>query len=208
MNYLFVDIETFGNKPRLEDVKVPSTYKKADSIAKYQFENLDKQWRKNALDSMNARILCISFALNDGPVQTVSGEEDALMKEFDDYLATINPLDTAVVAHNGLNFDFPFIIHRAFRDSLRNVYKMFTFKGKTDPRLKDTQDIWKHTDYKAYHSFDSVARFLGLEGKGEIDGSMVHDLYLNGEIDRICEYCEDDVEKMRKVFYHLQKVMG
>jgi hypothetical protein len=38
-----------------------------------------------------------------------------------------------------------------------------------------------------------------MEGKGDIDGSKVFDLYLAGELKKIYHYCMDDVEKVRKL---------
>jgi predicted PolB exonuclease-like 3'-5' exonuclease len=48
-------------------------------------------------------------------------------------------------------------------------------------------------------SMDKLSRALGMEGKGDFDGSMVADAWANGQHETIIEYCKDDVRKTRAI---------
>ena len=56
------------------------------------------------------------------------------------------------------------------------------------------------TGIKYVTNLDDLCQATIGEGKGEIDGSMVPELYERGEIEKIKEYCQDDVNVMRKTF--------
>lgn len=47
---------------------------------------------------------------------------------------------------------------------------------------------------------DTLAQAFGVGGKGDIDGSMVHDYYAAGRINELIEYCANDVEMTRAVY--------
>ncbi len=49
---------------------------------------------------------------------------------------------------------------------------------------------------------------MGLEGKGEIDGSMVGDLWAKGEYEKVAEYCRGDVERTRQIHRRMQVTFG
>jgi hypothetical protein len=61
-------------------------------------------------------------------------------------------------------------------------------------------EMWA-VDFKDYVSLDKIAKFLGLEGKEDgIDGSKVYDMWLEGQLEKIENYCRDDVELVREVY--------
>ena len=232
-NILYLDIETFGNEPeRVEptlptrdDVKVgnlkdPAKIEakieealpimRAEAIAKAH-EDHQKEWRGNALKSVRGKIICISFAFNDDPVINLSiddlDKEQDMMRAFEEVIKDIAPahLQTYVVAHNGMAFDFPWLRHRAIKYALKHLYELLTF-SRYDPRAHDTQDLFRGSDYRNYYSMDSVAEFLGFEGKKGMTGADVHDEFLNNNIAGIADYCNNDVEVLRNVYKQITKL--
>jgi predicted PolB exonuclease-like 3'-5' exonuclease len=49
-------------------------------------------------------------------------------------------------------------------------------------------------------SLDRLGLALGLGGKGDFDGSMVYDAVKAGDINRVVEYCEQDVMLTRAIY--------
>ena len=66
-----------------------------------------------------------------------------------------------------------------------------------DEKIYDTMLKW---DAKKSISMDKLARVLGIEGKGDIDGSMVWDMYKRGEYQQIADYCADDVNIVQSIY--------
>lgn len=207
MRHLFIDIETLGHEPEKNKIQPPKNYKSDEAIEKYRNENLDKIWRENALKSLHCDVICVGYAFDSEPVEAIYGDEKDMFIALDAILAKgDNPEHLLVVAHNGLNFDFPILRHRAIKYGLKTLFNVLDFKNKYDPRVQDTQALFAGTDYKGHYSLDNIAKFLGIEGKSEgIDGAKVHDYFLDGRIKEIADYCRQDVEVLRNVYNKLNQ---
>ena len=98
-------------------------------------------------------------------------------------------------AHNGKEFDFPYISRRMIINGIEIPQKLQLFGKKPweIPHL-DTMEMWKFGDYKHYTSLKLLAHILGIPSpKDDIDGSEVRNVFYNeGDIDRIATYCEKD----------------
>ena len=222
---IFLDIETVGHKPEIPELVLPTRDdvsignlkdpKKIEEKIKKELPKLqqkaidkqkqefDKEWRKNALNSLKSDIVCLSFAIDDNDVIGLKGTEEEIMREFSRLISSINPMTTNVVAHNGKEFDFTFLLHRGYKYRLVNVVKLFSFKSRYDPRAIDTMEKFAGTS-RNWYKLDDIAKFLGVEKKiKNINKSLVHDYYLDGRIDEIVEYCNKDVEALRRVYYIL-----
>jgi len=105
-------------------------------------------------------------------------------------------------AHNGKEFDFPFLARRMIIHGLPLPSKLDLFGKKPweVPHL-DTLELWKFGDYKHYTSLKLLTNVLGIQTpKDDIDGSEVRDVYYEeGNIDRIVTYCEKDVIAIAQV---------
>jgi uncharacterized protein YprB with RNaseH-like and TPR domain len=99
-------------------------------------------------------------------------------------------------AHNGKEFDYPYIARRMIINRLP-IPEILDNAGKKpwEVKLLDTMDLWKFGDYKSYTSLDLLSSILGIPSpKDDIDGSMVADIYWQEhDINRIVRYCEKDV---------------
>ncbi|SDS38508.1 hypothetical protein SAMN05216503_2893 [Polaribacter sp. KT25b] len=98
-------------------------------------------------------------------------------------------------AHNGKEFDFPFIARRMIVHQIELPKKLNLFGKKPweIPHL-DTLELWKFGDYKHYTSLKLLTSILGIPSpKDDIDGSEVASVYYKEKnIDRIVTYCEKD----------------
>ena len=100
-------------------------------------------------------------------------------------------------AHNGQEFDFPYIARRAIVHGL-NLPKILDIAG-TKPweikdQLLDTLQLWKFGDYKHYTSLSLLCELFNIPTpKDDIDGSQVARVYWeDNNLNRIVKYCEKD----------------
>ena len=98
-------------------------------------------------------------------------------------------------AHNGKEFDFPYLIRRMLinRIDLPPILQVFGKKPWEVPFL-DTMEMWKFGDYKNYTSLELLSTIFDLPSpKDDIDGSMIGHIYwADKDLDRIVKYCKKD----------------
>lgn len=206
-----IDIETIPRQditPSADLVKIPATYKKEDSIQKYVEENMDTAYRKLAVDPFGAQIIVISAAFKDEkPVVTASDNEEKVMKEIDNWLGSL-PTKTPLYAidvcgFNIAEFDLPMLFLRACKYGCRNIIELLPGKPYDD-RICDVMRMAFPTKRNEYVSMDKLCGWFGIEGKGDMDGSMVYDYFLEGRLHDIALYCQSDVEKTRELYNKLK----
>ena len=123
-------------------------------------------------------------------------DESKILIDFKELLDKhFNDKNNVLCAHNGKEFDFPFIARRMIIHQIQLPKKLNLFGKKPweVPHL-DTLDLWKFGDYKHYTSLKLLTSILGIPSpKDDIDGSEVSDVYYKQKnIDRIVSYCEKD----------------
>jgi uncharacterized protein YprB with RNaseH-like and TPR domain len=152
------------------------------------------------------KIVCIGlgiFHLLDGEinlkVKSISGhDEKAILLEFVDLLNTHFNIDGKhrLVAHNGKEFDFPFLCRRMLIHGIE-IPNVLNIVGKKPWEIMhlDTMELWKFGDYKNYTSLNVLAKCFGIPSpKDDIDGSMVgHTYWQQNDLDRISVYCKKDI---------------
>lgn len=214
---LFLDIETVPESisfEQLDDTKQELWEHKTQYQRKDEF-TAEKFYDRAGIWAEFGKIVCISvgFFTTKGDVRsfrvtTFYGEEATLLKEFKNLLNShFNKPHHILCAHNGKEFDFPYIARRMIINSINLPYKLDLFGKKPweVPHL-DTLELWKFGDYKHYTSLKLMANVLGIASpKEDIDGSMVRDVYYNDDdLDRIVKYCELDVITTAQVFLRLR----
>ena len=104
--------------------------------------------------------------------------------------------DLQLCAHNGKEFDFPYIARRMLINGVK-LPKLLDTAGKKpwEVMFLDTMELWKFGDYKNYTSLNLLTQIFEIPTpKDDIDGSMVADVYYKEkDISRIIKYCEKDV---------------
>lgn len=202
-NTIFLDIETQASeaKPDVSEVKVPASYKKPESILAYQEEHLEEYWMKTALDPFEGRIYCVGIT-HDNLEDIVSLHGDT---EKDTLLLVKEYLERfpfgKIVAHNGNEFDFRWLFLRSIKHGLKDL--ALAFSGKSTYELVDTMRMADGSAWKTMASLDKLCKLIGIEGKGDINGSMVPQMILQGKGKEVQEYCKDDIYKLRKVYLAL-----
>jgi predicted PolB exonuclease-like 3'-5' exonuclease len=214
---LFLDIETvpqFENYDQLDPLardlwEQKTQYQRKDEFTPKEFYDRAGIWAEFG------KIICISagfFNLKGDQqsfrVTSFHGDEDVILKDFKNLLEThFNRPHHLLCAHNGKEFDFPYIARRMIihRIPLPNKLNLFGKKPWEVPHL-DTMEMWKFGDYKTFTSLKLMAHILGIPSpKDDIDGSQVRDVYYDeADIDRIIKYCEKDTVTVAQIFLRLR----
>ena len=63
--------------------------------------------------------------------------------------------------------------------------------------ILDPMTLW--FGHGKFGKMDHLCQTVGIPGKDGFDGSMVYDAFMNGEHQKIFEYCCDDVRKLRQL---------
>jgi DNA polymerase elongation subunit (family B) len=124
-------------------------------------------------------------------------EEKELLLSFADLVTRLcQKRSIDLCAHNGKEFDFPFIARRMLVNGIQLPF-IFDTAGRRpwEVRHIDTLELWKFGDHKHYTSLDLLATLFNIESpKSDIDGSQVSRVYWQDKnIARIAEYCRKDV---------------
>jgi hypothetical protein len=205
---LFIDIETAPNAP--EFGKLSENWQKLwEHKMKSQLndgENAEDLYSRAGIYAEFGRIICISM----GYITQKEGQKFYRVKSFFDEneKLLINNFFKALqkfmkvgksklCAHNGQEFDFPYIARRAIVHGL-NLPKILDIAG-TKPweikdQLLDTLQLWKFGDYKHYTSLSLLCELFNIPTpKDDIDGSQVARVYWeDNNLNRIVKYCEKD----------------
>ena len=215
---LFLDIETV---PEFEDFNDLDEEKKLLWEAKTQYQRKEKFTAEEFYDRAGiwaefGKIVCISVGFfnfknknRSFRLTTFKGEERDLLQEFSFLLEThFSKPQHLLCAHNGKEFDFPFIARRMLIHNLPLPAKLNLFGKKPweVPHL-DTLELWKFGDYKHYTSLKLLTNVLKIPSpKDDISGSDVRDVfYLEKDIARIVDYCEKDVLAIAQVILKLRQ---
>ncbi|WP_372918396.1 3'-5' exonuclease [Salegentibacter sp.] len=205
-NVLFLDIETVPETATFNELSEErkilwedkTLYQRKDEFTPADFYDRAGIWAEFG------KIVCISvgffsFKNEDRSfrITTYSGEEKQLLKDFSELLEThfFQPYHL-LCAHNGKEFDFPFIARRMLIHDLPLPIKLNLFGKKPweVPHL-DTLELWKFGDYKHFTSLKLLTNILGIPSpKDDISGSDVCKVfYEENDPERIIRYCEKDV---------------
>ncbi len=212
---LFLDIETVPQYAVFEDV--PEGLQKMWVIKSKQIkrENEDtpeKAWRSAGIWAEFGKIICISVGILAGDqfhVKSFSdNDEKKLLEEFSQLLnKSYSQKDSLLCAHNGKEFDFPYIARRMLILGIP-LPQILDLAGKKPWEVQhlDTMELWKFGDYKNYTSLNLLATVFNIPTpKDDIDGSQVYGVYYNEKnLERIVTYCQKDVLTVAQIFRRMR----
>jgi uncharacterized protein YprB with RNaseH-like and TPR domain len=205
-NILFLDIETVPQEENWNSVS-KTTQELFEQKTRYQRKDEftgDQFYEKAGIWAEFGKIICISVGYfvdvkKKRQLRLTSffgDDEHQLLTDFklllDNHFANKN---NVLCAHNGKEFDFPFIARRMIVHQIELPKKLNLFGKKPweVPHL-DTLELWKFGDYKHYTSLKLLTNILGIQSpKDDINGSEVANVYYKEkDVQRIVTYCEKD----------------
>ena len=138
-----------------------------------------------------------------------NANEKELLSEFIEVLTHFDMRKLKLCAHNGKEFDFPYLSRRMVVNNIE-LPAILDHAGKKPwevPHI-DTMELWKFGDYKHYTSLDLLASLFDVHtSKDDIDGSMVNEVYHNqNNLERINKYCQEDIRVLAQVYLKLAQV--
>ncbi|HEY8510787.1 MAG TPA: 3'-5' exonuclease [Cyclobacteriaceae bacterium] len=213
---IFIDIETVACAPNYdaldERLKVQWARKSAYFRRDTQETEADLFNTRAGIYAEFGKIVCI------GAGKFVENEEGTLMlrtKAYSDHnegqllsafksmLERTDPMTTRLCAHNGKEFDFPYICRRMLINGI-TLPSLLTLSGKKPWEVlhEDTMEMWKFGDFKHYTSLDLLAAVFNIaSSKDGMDGSQVNRVYyVDNDLERIASYCLRDVVVLAQVY--------
>ena len=206
-NVLFLDIETVPCSPSFEDLDVTfqnlwtekTAWQRKEEYTPAEFYKL-----KAGVMAEFAKIICISVGYlfneknkNHFRIKSFYGDDEKkIITDFNKLLnSQFSKKQHQLCAHNGKEFDFPFIARRTLINGLK-LPALLDIAGKKPWEVNhlDTMELWKFGDYKHYTSIKLLAALFNIPTpKDDIDGSQVAGVYWNDkDLERIKKYCQKD----------------
>ena len=224
-NILFLDIETvsqFESHEHLpEEWKELWALKAQFLLRNKELETTETIYERAGIYAEFGKIICISCGCLQGNGEDrklviksyCSENEKKLLTEFSDMLQKWSgDTDKYLCAHNGKEFDYPYICRRMVINGIE-IPEALKIAGRKpwEVRHLDTLEFWKFGDYKNYTSLKLLAKVLGVPSpKDDIDGSQVNTVYWKEkDLDRIVNYCQKDVITLTQVLlrFHCEPLL-
>jgi hypothetical protein len=200
---LFLDIETV---PMVSEYDLlPEKFKrlweyKAERLKRKDDDTADRLFSRAGIYAEFGKIICISVGFLKNKkfrIKSFYGDDELeFLKEFAGLLNNYySHEDNLLCAHNGKEFDYPYIARRMLINGLP-LPDIVNIAGKKPWEVAhlDTMELWKFGDYKNYTSLVLLAAVFGIPTpKDDIDGSMVAEVYYKEKnLERIVHYCQRD----------------
>jgi predicted PolB exonuclease-like 3'-5' exonuclease len=240
-NITFIDIETVSGKRSLDQVssglnelfckkfnhEIESRCKEQTDFDANNLEYIleaGKIYKEKAgLYAEFGKVVCVCLGRLQGDkfyLKTICGKDEMeLLKTLSDSLSKSSML----AAHNGIEFDYPFLYRRYILNGLP-VPPMLSIVGKkvwdVQDQLLDTMKIWSHMQWKHNISLELLSNLLGLPNPKEVlGGSKVGELYYSmfdlpnedlpfdkeeSVLKKIGSYCAADVITLANVYAKLR----
>ena len=214
---LFIDIETVPGSGSWEELPESERMlwdKKTGFQRKDEISAQDFYSEKAGIMAEFGKIICITIGMlekNDTlKIKSFAGHnEKKILQEFGEIFNSQRLRDVILCAHNGKEFDFPYLSRRMLINGIRLPHLLDTATKKPwEVQHLDTMELWKFGDYKNYTSLHLLANCLGIPTpKDGIDGSQVKDVYyIEKNMKRLVEYCQKDVIATAQIFLRFQQL--
>lgn len=221
IKYLVFDIESVPDGKLIKKVKYPNE----DIDEKTAIEKLQKEILENSDGKTNFIPVTFQYPIS---LCLAKIDEDFMI---DDIVSIDEPefrageitkqfwhamehkyKDASIVTFNGRGFDVPLMELMAFRygvQAKRHFVDKFGTRFRFGTRHIDLQDVL--SNYSAIRMFGGLnllAKVLGKPGKMDAQGSEVYDMFLDGKVKEINDYCYHDVLDTYFVFLRTRVLLG
>jgi DNA polymerase elongation subunit (family B) len=202
---LFLDIETVPQFSEFQSL--PDNFRELWSEKAKTFREekpAEEVYERAGIYAEFGKIICISVGIiTEKPERKLrlksfagENEKELLIAFFEMLTKHFNRSEHLLCAHNGKEFDFPYIARRGLINGLR-LPSILDNSGKKPWEIKhlDTLELWKFGDYKHYTSLNLLTAVFNIPSpKDDISGADVARVYyVEKDLPRIVHYCEKDV---------------
>ncbi|MCH8554591.1 MAG: 3'-5' exonuclease [Schleiferiaceae bacterium] len=204
---LFLDIETVRQKKSWDELDHDwqelwdhkTRFQREESVSPEDFYA-----ERAGILAEFGKIVCISvgvFYFKDNQrrfkIKSFYGDDEkVLLQDFAELLnKSFYTAGHKLCAHNGKEFDFPYIARRMVINGVTLPSLLNTYGKKPwEVQHLDTMELWKFGDWKNYTSLKLLTKCLGIPSpKDDIDGSQVGQVYWEeNDLKRIVTYCQKD----------------
>lgn len=193
MKKFYFDIETLpANQDKHEILK--KLYEKKKEKSSRFTKTLEEYIESTNVGGAFGRILCLCYAIDDEPIQSLSGDEKEILQKFWGLVKNID----LFVGHNILDFDLKFIMQRSIILGVKPT-RGISFRKYQNSDVYDIMQEWDN--WSGFTAMDDLAHAMNIPSSKEgIDGSQVHEFYKNGKTKEIIDYCCRDVEVTRSIY--------
>lgn len=218
-NVLFLDIETapaFSSYQELPDLFRKLWDRKAEQLKREPDDNAVTLFPRAGIYAEFGKVICISAGFFKGKefrIKSFYGEDEfELLRQFCRLLEThYNYEKKMLCAHNGKEFDFPFLARRILIHGIP-LPNILDAAGKKpwEVQFLDTMELWKFGDYKHYTSLELLSAVFDIPTpKDDISGADIHKVYWQDhDLERIRTYCQKDVLTVARLLLKYQQQPG
>ncbi|MDR2358770.1 MAG: 3'-5' exonuclease [Prevotellaceae bacterium] len=204
---LFMDVETVPQAASYNDLpeRMKTLWEKKTAYLRAHDQTAESIYERAGIWAEFGKIICISAGFvrthKEKKVFRVKSffgdDEKQLLLQFCGLLHTFlaRKKRAQLCAHNGREFDFPYIARRLLINGLPLPQILNVAGRKTwEIPFLDTMELWKFGDYKHFCSLDLLTAVFNIPTpKDDMDGSQVAAVYYEEKnMERIVRYCEKD----------------
>ncbi len=221
MNTLVFDIETVPDAElgrRLYELKNLSD----EQVGRIMFAKRRQETGSEFLSHEQHRVVAISVLMRSRDSLRVwsLGDEGAPEKDLiERFFEGVEKFTPDLVSWNGAGFDLPVLHYRSLLHRITAARYWETGDSDTSFRYSNylSRYHWRHMDLmdilsgfqgRGRASLQDIACLLGLPGKLGMHGSQVWDVYLQGGLKRIRDYCETDVLNTYLIYLRFELLRG
>ena len=223
VRYLIFDVESVADGNLIAKIRYPGDELTADEAI--------ERYRSELLEKYNSEFIPYTFQI---PISIAIMKVDQDLRLID--IATLDEPEyrpevitrhfwqgwegyhkPTLVSFNGRSFDIPLLELAAFRYGI-TVADWFNVHDKSFEQKRNRYNIGSHMDLqdmltnfgatRMTGGLNLVASLLGKPGKMGIAGHMVQDLYNEGQVKRINDYCRCDVLDTYFAFLRFSVLLG
>lgn len=219
-NLLVLDIETVRSHKVYEDMpeRLQAQWNRKAGFLRSEAEETPKELfeDRGGIYAEFGKVVSISvgFFTYTGPNLTLrikglyNADESTLLQDFNALVQKFDPNKLILCAHNGKEFDFPYLCRRMLVNNIM-LPGVLDISGKKPWEINhiDTMDLWKFGDRKNFTSLELLASLFDIPtSKGSIDGSQVSEVfYKDGDLKTISDYCNRDVQVTAQLLLKLKQ---
>ncbi|MFT5665860.1 MAG: hypothetical protein ACI9DK_000035 [Vicingaceae bacterium] len=203
---IFIDIETVSQEKEYSTLskKWKSLWDKKSIYLRAEEQTAADIYGRAGIYAEFSKVICISVGIyrdfkekRTFRIKSFYGKnEKEVLKQFCSlFTKSFQSTDFILCAHNGKEFDFPFLARRILVNNLPLPY-ILDIAGRKPWEVQhlDTLQLWKFGDYKNYTSLELLCELFKIKSpKNDMDGGDVGRVFWEEDnLDKIVTYCRND----------------